>query len=159
MENFFKKYWWIFLVIIFLLILIIIWLLFINTGKKEAVVTPSSATQSAQAQKSATPSTQKAKETVSDEVLLKKAVSEKTGIAIDIIVVEVSKNTGKYAKGLVSAKGEMGGGYWLAVKNSGKWAVVFDGQSTPGCSLVDPPGFPTDMVPECLSSNGTLIAR
>src|SRR3989344_8716630 len=158
MENFFKKYWWIFLVIIFLLILIIIWLLFINTGKKEAVVTPSSATQSAQAQKSATPSTQKAKETVSDEVLLKKAVSEKTGIAIDIIVVEISKNTGKYAKGLVNAKGEtVGGGYWLAVKSDVKWTVVFDGQSTPECSQVDPQGFPADMVPERFDASGNVV--
>src|SRR3990167_5343777 len=159
MGNFFKKYWWVLLIIIGLLILIIIGLLLLNTGKKEAAVTPPPDTQSTEATKSATPSSQSVEKTESDEVLLKQAVSEKTGIAIDIIVVEISQNTGKYAKGLVSAKGEMGGGYWLAVKNSGKWAVVFDGQSTPGCSLVDPPGFPADMVPECLSSNGTLIVR
>ncbi|MDP2720485.1 MAG: hypothetical protein Q8O75_00890 [bacterium] len=160
MGNFFKKYWWLLLIIIFLLILIIIWLLATNIGKKESVTTPSSATQSAEATKSATPSTQKSDETGSDDVLLKKAVSEKTGIAIDIIVVEISENTGKYAKGLVNAKGEtVGGGYWLAVKTSGKWTIVYDGQATPECSQVDPPGFPASMVPECFDETGNIVTR
>ena len=160
MGDFFKKYWWILLVIIFLLILIIIWLLFINTSKKAAGVGSPQATQSARTTKSATPSTQKADEAVSDEVLLKKAVSKKTGIAIDIIVVKISENTGKYARGLVNAKGEtVGGGYWLAVKSDGKWAVVFDGQNTPECSQVDPPGFPVDMVPECFDASGNVVTR
>ena len=160
MGNFFKKYWWVLLISIFLLILIIVWLLFINTGKKEAEVTTSQDTQSAEATKSATPSSQPVEKTESDEDLLKKAVSEKTGIAIDIIVVEVSENTGKYAKGLVSAKGEtVGGGYWLAVKTSGKWTIVYDGQSTPECSQVDPPGFPDSMVPECFDASGNLVTR
>ena len=160
MGNFFKKYWWVLLIIIGLLILIIIGLLLLNTGKKEAAVTPPPDTQSTEATKSATPSSQSVEKTESDEVLLKQAVSEKTGIAIDIIVVEISQNTGKYAKGLVNAKGEtVGGGYWLAVKSDGKWTVVFDGQSTPECSLVDPPGFPASMVPECFDASGNVVAR
>ena len=135
-------------------------LLVTNTSKKEAEVTTSQATQSAEATKSATPGGGKAAETQNDAVLLKQAVSEKTGIAIDTIVVEVSENTGKYAKGLVNAKGEtVGGGYWLAVKSDGKWTVVFDGQSTPECSQVDPPGFPASMVPECFDASGNVVAR
>ena len=160
MGNFFKKYWLILLVIFLLLILLITWLLLINTGKKEADVTGPQATQSAEATKSATPSSQKADDMQSDEVLLKKAVSEKTGIAIDTIVFEISENTGKYAKGLVNAKGEtVGGGYWLAIKSGGKWTVVFGGQNTPECSLVDPPGFPADMVPECFDASGNVVTR
>jgi len=160
MENFFKKYWWALLLIIILLLLFIAWLLFMGKNEDEDNNTPTpTTTATSQATKSATPSSKKAEETESDADLLKKAVSKKTGIDIDLIVVEISKNTGKYAKGLVSAKGEMGGGYWIAVKEDGKWSVVFDGQSTPECSLVDPPGFPADMVPECIDLSGNLKVR
>ncbi|MEX0622183.1 MAG: hypothetical protein WD187_04330 [Candidatus Woykebacteria bacterium] len=159
MGNFFKKYWWVLVIIIFLLILIIIWLLFLGKEKKESEVTAPQSTQSTEATKSTIPSSQ-ITQNESDEDLLKKAVSEKTGIALDIIVVDVSTNTGKYAKGLVTSKGEtVGGGYWLAVKENGKWTVVFDGQSTPECSLVDPPGFPASMVPECFDSSGNIVTR
>lgn len=125
------------------------------------VTTPKTATESAkEATKPATPSSKKAEETESDAVLLKKVVSEKTGINMDIIIVDVQKNTGKHATGLVTAKGEMmGGGYWLALKTDGKWSVVFDGQSTPECTLVDPSGFPVNMVPECIDVNGNVVTR
>ncbi len=146
----------------------IYWFLVVNKTTEDSdltgpvpKVTTKTATESAkEATKSATPSSKKAEETESDAVLLKKVVSEKTGISMDIIIVDVEKNTGKHATGLVTAKGEMmGGGYWLALKTDGKWSVVFDGQSTPECTLVDPSGFPVNMVPECVDVNGNVVTR
>ena len=161
MANLFKKYWWVLVIIIIALLLVIAWLLFMGKDDEEDKGSPvSTTTTTSQATKSATPSSQKSEKTESDADLLKKAVSEKTGIAIDIIIVDVSENTGKYAKGLVTAKGEtVGGGYWLAVKTNGKWTVVFDGQNTPECKLVDPPGFPASMVPKCFDASGNLVTR
>ena len=144
------------------------WFLVLNKGSEDSdltgpvpQVTTKTSTESAEeATKSATPISKKAEETESDAVLLKKVVSEKTGINIDIVIVDVEENTGKHAKGLVTAKGEMmGGGYWLALKTDGKWSVVFDGQNTPECTLVDPSGFPVDMVPECVDVNGNVVTR
>ena len=95
-----------------------------------------------------------------DDDYLKKAVSVRTGVILDKMDYEVSKNTGEYAEGLISTKGEMfGGGYWLAVKSNSNWEIIFDGQNTPECVLVDPPEFPVDMVPECLDSLGQVVVR
>ena len=74
--------------------------------------------------------------------------------------MKVSQKDGAFAKGFVGAKGkEVGGGYFLAVKSSGKWIIAFDGQSTPGCEQVNPYNFPATMVPECLDAGGNLIKR
>jgi len=134
------------------------WFVFSFLGEEEEPQ-PTIVPQTTQATQSATPSSQIA-ETKTDEELLKEVVSKKTGIALDKIDFEVSKNTGKYAKGLVGAKGEeVGGGYWLAVKVSDEGAVVFDGQNTPECSIVNPHDFPADMVPECYDSSGNVVTR
>lgn len=160
MSDIFKKYWWLVLIIIIVLLSVILWFFLVrNTNEDIDDLTISSSTTS-QTTKSAFPSNKKVEKTESDNELLKKAVSEKTGISIDIIIVDVSKNTGKYAKGLVTSKGEtVGGGYWLAIKTNGKWSVVFDGQNTPECSLINPSGFPADMVPECFDSSGNIVTR
>jgi hypothetical protein len=98
--------------------------------------------------------------TVSDEELIKKALVAKTKIPADKIDVTVSQKSGNHAKGLVGAKGEMGGGYFLAFKESDTaWAIVFDGQSTPGCDMVSPYNFPASMVPECLDAAGNPVTR
>jgi len=122
MENFFKKFWWLLLFIIIILLLVIIWLLL--TGKTSDQKSSTSTNNTSQSTDQTTSDSKKLTETESDADLLKKAVSEKTGIDIDIIIVDISKNTGKYAKGLVTAEGEtVGGGYWLAVKENGKWKI------------------------------------
>jgi len=97
--------------------------------------------------------------TLDDETLIKKALVAKTGIAEDKIDVTVSQKSGNFAKGLVGAKGEIGGGYFLAFKDKGNWIIVFDGQSTPECSLINPIAFPASMVPECLDAAGNPVQR
>lgn len=97
---------------------------------------------------------------VDDTALITKALVVKTGIAADVIDVTVSTKTDKLAKGLVSAKGEeTGGGYFLAAKVNGDWVIVFDGQSTPPCSAVNPYNFPASMVPECVDSSDNIVTR
>lgn len=98
---------------------------------------------------------------VDDTALITKALVAKTGIAEDKIDVTVSTKVDNFAKGLVGAKGEeTGGGYFLAVKiNGASWVIVFDGQSTPDCSVVTPYNFPATMVPECLDAGGNLVKR
>jgi cytoskeletal protein RodZ len=155
MGEFFKKFWWLLILIIILLLFVIAWLFFFY--KSEEKTTPS-ATTTSQTNESTTSTT--SEKTESDSELLRKAVSTKTGIPLETIVVSINENTGKYAKGTVSSEGEMaGGGYWLAVKEGGNWTIAFDGQSTPECSQVDPSGFPASMVPECFDSSGNIIVR
>jgi hypothetical protein len=104
-------------------------------------------------------STPKVVETTDDEELIKKALVAKTGIEENVIEVTVSQKSGNFAKGLVGAKGEMGGGYWIAVKENGSWTIVFDGQATPECALINPYNFPRAMVPECLDAAGNPVTR
>lgn len=135
------------------------WLSFKLINNKSVERDVGQAVPSAQNTQNASPSIQKA-DTESDYDLLKKAVSEKTGIPINKIVLEISENTGKHAKGLISEKDEQfGGGYWLALKTDGRWTIVYDGQNTPECAVVDPSGFPIQMVPECYDSSGNVITR
>lgn len=91
---------------------------------------------------------------------LTKALIAKTGIPEDKIDVTLSSVVqGKYAKGFIGTKGEeTGGGYFLAYKTSDKWIIAYDGQATPDCKDVDPPGFPKTMVPECMQG-GNLVTR
>ncbi|MCH8821116.1 hypothetical protein IID23_01175 [Patescibacteria group bacterium] len=156
MKNLFKKYWWV--ILLLLLILIILYYLIFIYGKGEVEQTISNEGATITSAKEATKSADISVET--DEDLLKKAVSEKTGIPIDEMAFEVSENTGKHATGLVNTKDAMvGGGFWLAVKMDSKWVVVFDGQNTPGCSQVDPTDFPVSMVAECFDSSGNIVVR
>ena len=97
---------------------------------------------------------------VADDNLIKEALVAKTGIASDTIDVSISQKVDTFAKGSVGTKGEeTGGGYFLAVKVSGVWIIVYNGQATPNCIAVNPYNFPTTMVPECLDSSGNLITR
>lgn len=106
--------------------------------------------------KTASDSTQK----TDDTAAITAALVTKTGTAADVIAVTISSNDGKYVKGTVGAKGEeTGSGYFLAVKLNSDWLIVYSGQATPECSSINPHGFPLALVPECLDSNGNLVAR
>ncbi|PIZ43553.1 hypothetical protein COY33_01315 [candidate division WWE3 bacterium CG_4_10_14_0_2_um_filter_42_7] len=75
--------------------------------------------------------------------------------------VEIRKSTGKYASGSVSPIEEgVGGGYLFMAKVSGVWKVVADGNGTISCEQLEPyPDFPTDMIPECIDTDGNPIQR
>lgn len=147
------------LVLIFLLVLFagVCWYFYSQNSSSETSQTKDkTATTSAKVEttSSQTPNN------VDDETLIKEALVVKTGIAADVIDVTISQKVDTFAKGLVGAKGEeIGGGYFLAVKVNGAWIIAFDGQSTPGCSAVDPYNFPASMAPECVDNSGNIITR
>ena len=165
MKNLFKKYWWVILLLLLILIILYYLIFIYGKGEVEQTLSNEGATTTELSEKESTTSAKEATKSAdisveTDEDLLKKAVSEKTGIPIDEMAFEVSENTGKHATGLVNTKDAMvGGGFWLAVKMDSKWVVVFDGQNTPGCSQVDPTDFPVSMVAECFDSSGNIVVR
>lgn len=95
----------------------------------------------------------------SDEDAIKKAVLERTGIKEEDATIAISKNTGMFASGNIREVGEVGGAYFLAVKENGIWKAVYDGQSTPDCVDIDKYSFPRALVPECLDAQGKVIER
>lgn len=95
-----------------------------------------------------------------DTLAIRAAVVKKLGTDEASLDVTVSQNTGKHAKGGVKEKGtEVGGGYFLAAEDEGEWKIVYDGQAQPSCDDIEAYSFPKSMVPECLSTNGEVIAR
>ena len=104
----------------------------------------------------ATESTQPVDETAA----IKKAVALKSAEAEANLDISISKIEGNFAKGSSNLKGEeTGGGYFLATKVNGEWVVVHSGQDNPPCSAVNPYNFPATLAPECLDSNGNVVAR
>lgn len=95
----------------------------------------------------------------SDLELIKEAFAQKYNRPTSEINVTVSKNNGTHAQGGVSFSGEMGGGWFLAYKESGGWIIVQDGNGTISCETIAPYSFPSDMAPECVDKNGKLIKR
>jgi hypothetical protein len=146
------------LTILIIIIGIVAWVL-LSQKSNPTVTTEKVATSSADTAttpKVATP----VASAIDDTTLITKALVTKTGIAADKIDVTVSKQVDNFAKGLVSTKGEeTGGGYYLAFKDKGNWYIVYDGQTTPDCSQVNPFNFPTSLVPECLDAGGNLVTR
>lgn len=63
------------------------------------------------------------------------------------VVVEISAVEGNYATGGVGGRG--GGSQWYAVKETGKWKVVFQGQINPPCSIMKQYQFPISLYKEC----------
>ncbi len=96
---------------------------------------------------------------VDESDLIKQAVYAKTGLDKTKAEVTINTHTASHAKGNVKEFDAVGGAYWLATKTADHWLVVYDGQSTPLCSQIDPYSFPTSMASECLNSAGKLITR
>jgi hypothetical protein len=95
----------------------------------------------------------------SDLELIKEAFSQKYNRPVSEVNVTVSKNNGTHAQGGISFSGEMGGGWFLAYKQTGGWIIVQDGNGTISCETIAPYNFPKDMAPECVDKNGNLIKR
>ncbi|MFC1710178.1 hypothetical protein ACFL0F_00765 [Patescibacteria group bacterium] len=99
-------------------------------------------------------------EVVSDEVMIKAAMAQKHGKGVEEVNLSVGDMSGIYASGVVSFAGEIGGGWWLAVKSGDEWIIVADGNGTVMCNDIDPYNFPISMVPECWDdATQTLITR
>ncbi len=145
--------------VIILLILVVLlvaagaWYFFLRATEPEPSVTAKKVSTSSA--KTGTSSS-----TPSDVALIKKALAKETSVSEDSLEVAISQQIDIFAKGTVSTKGEeTGGGYFLAFKDNGNWSIVYNGQATPDCSMVNPFGFPISLAPECLDANGGLVER
>jgi len=90
---------------------------------------------------------------LTDTEMIKAAVNAYIPSPIDPASITVSEIQGNLARGGIP------GAYFVAAKDSGAWIVVYAGQATPTCNLVNPYNFPAAWVPECMADNGTLVDR
>ena len=79
------------------------------------------------------------------ETIIKQLLVEKYGSNANDMTVTVSQQKGNYARGGVTEPG--GGGMWLAVRVTGDWQLVFDGNGVPNCNLLKVTySFPEEML-------------
>lgn len=95
----------------------------------------------------------------SDFDLIREAMAERHGKAVDEVILTVAKNTGVHASGGVKFEGEMGGGWFLAAKSNGSWVIAADGNGTIPCAAIEPYDFPIDMAPSCHDETGAIHDR
>ena len=89
-----------------------------------------------------------------DVTLIGLALSNWLGEPFQDLGYLLQENTGVHAKGLIA------NGYFLATRDDAEnWVVVYDGQGTPSCDLIDPFDFPYEMVPECLGADNQVVIR
>ncbi|OGC51677.1 hypothetical protein A2982_03325 [candidate division WWE3 bacterium RIFCSPLOWO2_01_FULL_39_13] len=95
------------------------------------------------------PALEEAPDANADKESIALIFSQKYNKPIEEVNVEVSENTGEFAKGVISFEGEMGGGSFLATKTDDTWKIVADGNGVIMCDLIEPYNFPVSVVPEC----------
>lgn len=111
------------------------------------VTAQKSVTRSAVASATATASSD------SETDLISQALVDKLGMSEDTIKVTVSKIDGDYATGTVgSTESEVGGGYFVAVKQDGEWIIIADGNGTIDCATLDEYSVPATIISECYNS-------
>lgn len=94
-----------------------------------------------------------------EEALITEAVLNKLGLEAEEAEITITDNSGIHAKGNIVEGEANGGGYFLAANTSEGWVVVYDGQANPACEDIEPYDFPTELVEECLDSEGEVVAR
>jgi len=57
------------------------------------------------------------------------------------------------------ARGGLPGAYFIAARDAGTWIIVYAGQSTPYCNMINPYSFPATWVSQCLNDDGTVFTR
>lgn len=104
------------------------------------------------ATKTATESTPTPAPTKSDDQLISEALASKLSQDASNLDVKISKKSEKAAYGSVSVKGEMGGGWFVAVEDQDQWKVIADGNGTIDCAILDQYNVPSSVVAECYDS-------
>jgi len=100
--------------------------------------------------RSATVSVTATANTESDTKGITKALVDKLGMDENTIKVTVSKTDSNYATGTVgSTESELGGGYFVAVKQDGEWIIIADGNGTIDCAVLDEYSVPATIIGEC----------
>src|SRR5690242_10491293 len=86
----------------------------------------------------------------------KQAITEllttKLGSPTRGLVVEVTTDTGAFAKGTFNVP-EAGGGIWFAAKTTKGWSLASAGNGIVSCQDIETYNFPKDMVPQCLDTH------
>ena len=90
---------------------------------------------------------------VTDEEAIKAALAVYLEVAEEDLTATVSEITGDLARGGLQ------GAYFIAAKDGGVWIIIYAGQATPYCNLVNPYAFPVAWVSQCLDENDTVIQR
>lgn len=97
--------------------------------------------------------TQEAPVPLSDEDLIKAALAAHLGRTEEELTITVSDIEGDLARGGLQ------GAYFIAAKDAGEWIIIYAGQATPYCNVINPYNFPATWVPECLAEDDTLVQR
>lgn len=90
---------------------------------------------------------------VSDENLITQALAKKFSKDVSDITVTVSKKDSNNAFGGLSFKDELGGGYFVAVRQGSEWIIIADGNGTIDCAVLDQYSVPASIVGECFNSD------
>jgi hypothetical protein len=103
-------------------------------------------------------STPVATSTVSDADLIKNALYQKNKWQDMGITITIKTNDGTYASGSVNGQG--GGGYFYAIKVTGVWKIVADGNGIISCADLAPyPDYPKSLIPECFDQSTQNIVN
>jgi hypothetical protein len=100
-----------------------------------------------------TPTNTTEPEAMTDAEQIKAALIDYVDVDMDASTITVSEIEGKLARG------GMQGAYFIAAKEAGNWIIIYAGQATPYCNLINPYAFPTTWVPECLAQDDSLVVR
>jgi len=84
---------------------------------------------------------------------IRDALAAYTGVSREDIDFTIMQDAGEHIMGYSR------GGYFLAARVQGQWQIVFAGNGTPYCSMVDIHDFPAYIVPECMDANNNLVYR
>jgi hypothetical protein len=90
---------------------------------------------------------------MSDAEQIKAALIDHLDVAVDPTTITVSEIEDDLARG------GLPGGYFVAAKVSDHWEIIFDGNGTPPCAVIEPYDFPIEWVPECMDQNGNGVVR
>ncbi len=87
------------------------------------------------------------------EITTKQAVTQsliqKYNKPISALNVEVTEDTGAFAKGTVKFNDEKESSLWYAAKTSNGWILAYDGNNKMPCEVASNYNFPKTMVTEC----------
>jgi len=88
------------------------------------------------------------------------AFTHKYARAKEDFKIQVLTETGNFAKGSVNYNNEHGGGLWFAVRHSGGWELVYEGNGIMPCNIANKYDLPVEMVPGCVETeNGNAFVQ
>lgn len=75
--------------------------------------------------------------------------------------IDIIKKNGRYILATLLSDGEHTPSYpgFRAFKADDGWKIIFSGQESPDCSLVEKYSFPADIVPDCWRDGKTWVQR